>query len=213
MKSFRDMDYYELLEVGRDAEPGELDRAYTLLREAYKPGSLAAYSVLDEQEAADLRRQIEAAYDVLSNPDRRRAYDASLGGGSIPELPEEDRGERAGEGEPTGAAATLGGFEDLDDGDPEAPWDGARLRRSRLARGIDLDAIATITKVNPSYLRFLEEDRFDALPAPVYVRGFVEAYARHLGLEARSIAASYVERLQLVQQGHHKRRGRLLGGH
>jgi len=206
MKSFRDMDHYELLEVSRDAVPKELERAYSLLREAYKPGSLAAYSVLDEQEAADLRRQIEAAYDVLSNPDRRRAYDASLWSGV-----EANDVDAVSEPE-TVSAPTVGGFEDLDDGDPDAPWDGARLRRSRLARGIDLDAIATVTKVNPSYLRFLEEDRFDALPAPVYVRGFVEAYARYLGLEARSVAASYVERSQR-HDGQPRRRGRLLSGH
>lgn len=212
MKSFHDLDHYELLEVSRDAAPGELERAYTLLREAYKPGSLAAYSVLDEQEAADLRRQIEAAYDVLSNPERRRAYDASLSNGSEAPIAEASGVGVAGEAEADPSPA-LGGFEDLDDGDPDAPWDGARLRRSRLARGIDLVAIATVTKVNPSYLRFLEEDRFEALPAAVYVRGFVEAYARYLGLEARSVAASYIEGLQRGQDRQGKPRGRLLGGH
>jgi flagellar biosynthesis protein FlhG len=207
MKSCREMDYYELLEISRGAAAEEIDRAYALLREAYEPGSLAAYSVFDEPEAAVLRDQIDVAYAVLSDPERRRAYDASLKGLTTQDereapLPDLEGG--------SGRSTALNGFEDIDDGDIDAPWDGARLRRSRLARGVDLEAIASVTKVNPAYLRFLEEDRFDALPAPVYVRGFVDAYARYLGLEARRIAGSYIERFQRHYEQQQKPHGRLL---
>ncbi len=208
MKSYREMDHYELLEISRDAADEEIDRAHALLREAYEPGSLAAYSVFDEPEAAALRAQIDEAYAVLSDAERRRAYDASLKGSMLyddhdaPSAPEFEGG--------AGRSTAFNGFEDIDDGDADAPWDGARLRRSRLARGVDLEAIASVTKVNPSYLRFLEEDRFEALPAPVYVRGFVNAYARYLGLEARRIAASYIERFERHYEQQHKPRSRLL---
>lgn len=206
MKSFREMDHYELLEIPRDAAREEIDRAYALLREAYEPGSLAAYSVFDEPEAAVLRDQIEAAYAVLSDPDRRSTYDASLAG----RTPAGDLDEESASEADRARSAAFEEFDDLDDRDADAPWDGARLRRSRLARGIEIEAIANVTKVNPTYLRFLEEDRFDALPAPVYVRGFVDAYARYLGLEARSIAASYMERFQQHYEQGQKPRGRLL---
>jgi cytoskeletal protein RodZ len=45
-----------------------------------------------------------------------------------------------------------------------------------------------------SYLRCLEEDHYAGLPAPVYVRGFVAAYARCVGLDPQSVAASYMQR-------------------
>ncbi len=45
-----------------------------------------------------------------------------------------------------------------------------------------------------SYLRYLEEDHYAGLPAPVYVRGFVAAYARCVGLDPQAVAASYMQR-------------------
>jgi flagellar biosynthesis protein FlhG len=84
-------------------------------------------------------------------------------------------------------------------------WDGARLRRARLRQGIEIDEIAKTTKVNPTYLRFIEEERFDGLPAAVYVRGFVTGIAGCLGLDAKSVASSYVARLE-QHKGISKRR-------
>jgi flagellar biosynthesis protein FlhG len=77
----------------------------------------------------------------------------------------------------------------------EGEWTGARLRRARLRQGIELDEITKITKVNPTYLAFIEEERFDGLPASVYVRGFVVGYAGCLGLDAKQVAASYLPAL------------------
>jgi cytoskeletal protein RodZ len=59
---------------------------------------------------------------------------------------------------------------------------------------MDFEEISARTKVNPSYLAFLEEERFGELPPRVYVRGFVMAYAICLGLEPKAVAASYLRR-------------------
>ena len=48
--------------------------------------------------------------------------------------------------------------------------------------------------MNPSYLGFLEEERFSDLPTRVYVRGFAMAYAACLGLDTAVVAASYMRR-------------------
>ena len=89
-------------------------------------------------------------------------------------------------------------------------FDGARLRRCRVRRGLELEQIAAITKVNPRYLACIEEDRFDELPAPVYVRGFVHAYARCLGLDPAPVAAAYLERFERARASG-DRRSRALG--
>ena len=60
---------------------------------------------------------------------------------------------------------------------------GGRLRASRLESGFTLEQAAEETRINSGYLDAIEGDRFDVLPAPVYVRGFVRLYARFLGID------------------------------
>jgi len=59
------------------------------------------------------------------------------------------------------------------------PW----LRAQREARGVTLAEIAEVSKISLRYLEALEQDRFDVLPAPVFVRGFLREYARVVGLD------------------------------
>ena len=102
----------------------------------------------------------------------------------------------------------LSEFEQFDDGHGE--FDGARLRRYRMRCGMELEDIAGVTKINPSYLRFIEEERFADLPSKVYVRGFVTAYAQTLGLDAKRVAASYMKSFDEGQQS--PRKGRFFEG-
>ncbi|MFN7939995.1 MAG: DUF4115 domain-containing protein [Thermoanaerobaculia bacterium] len=60
---------------------------------------------------------------------------------------------------------------------------GLWLRRQREARSISLREIADSTKISVRYLEALEQDRFDVLPAQVFVRGFLREYARFVGLD------------------------------
>jgi flagellar biosynthesis protein FlhG len=63
---------------------------------------------------------------------------------------------------------------------------------------VEIDQIAVTTKINPTYLRFIEEEKFQDLPAPVYVRGFVGAYARCIGLDPERVVSGYMKRLEGV---------------
>lgn len=69
---------------------------------------------------------------------------------------------------------------------------GAWLRTQREARGVTIDAIAETSKISRRYLESLETDRFDALPAPVFVRGFLREYSRIVGLDADEVANFYL---------------------
>ncbi len=60
---------------------------------------------------------------------------------------------------------------------------GNKLREAREARGLSLDDVAHVTRIPRSSLALLEEGRADKLPAPVFVRGFIRAYARAVGLD------------------------------
>lgn len=59
---------------------------------------------------------------------------------------------------------------------------GALLRQERETRGISLETVAEATKIGKNYLRALEEDRYQDLPAAAYLPGFIRAYATYLGL-------------------------------
>lgn len=60
---------------------------------------------------------------------------------------------------------------------------GRALKRSRLATGYDIDAIASILRIRPEYLEALEEGAHARLPGRVYAIGFVRTYASFLGLD------------------------------
>jgi flagellar biosynthesis protein FlhG len=213
VKPIDSQDHYEMLEVSPSATTEELDRAYRIALSAYHSGSLASYSIFDESDASVIRERIEHAYQILSNPDTRLAYDASIGvvgGDTGPEPVELAPVVEAG-GARSAEIAQGDAFEDLEAEaeEEEEGFDGARLRRARLRRGIDLDEIATVTKVSPNYLQCLEADRFDHLPARVYVRGFVGAYARAIGLDEQRVTETYMAHFD--EAGSAPPKGRLLG--
>jgi cytoskeletal protein RodZ len=59
---------------------------------------------------------------------------------------------------------------------------GARLREARMRQGLDLSDCAAATRIRERYLVAIEDDRFESLPDPAYVNGFLRAYAAHLGV-------------------------------
>jgi len=60
---------------------------------------------------------------------------------------------------------------------------GEELRRERLVREVSLEEISASTKISIRLLTALEASDVAKLPAPVFTRGFIRAYARHLGLD------------------------------
>jgi flagellar biosynthesis protein FlhG len=198
VKSLAEQDHYEVLEVRRGATPEEIERAYRMAQATYVDDSLAGYSVFEEGDVAAICERIEIAYRTLSDAAAREAYDAKLERRSAVE-PAPTGFEEVAESPPDAAsgAATLEPIDVLDDLDGDCgEFDGARLRRVRLRQGVELDDIASVTKVNPTYLSFIEEERFDDLPAAVYVRGFVIGYASCVGLDAKRVASSYMKRYE-----------------
>ena len=69
---------------------------------------------------------------------------------------------------------------------------GARLKREREQRKITLDEIAVSTKIGTRFLAAIEEDRFDQLPGGIFNKGFIRAYARHLGMDENQAIADFV---------------------
>jgi hypothetical protein len=62
---------------------------------------------------------------------------------------------------------------------------GNSLREARLRQGLDFIEIEQSTKIRGKYLRALEDEQFDVLPAQTYVKGFLRSYADYLGLDGQ----------------------------
>jgi len=221
MKPISDQDHYEILETTRDASSKEVERAYRLQRATYAEDSLANSSLFDDADISVLRERIEVAYGILGDADKRRAYDEGLdpqkadSAGSADNSPvdlsadasvntTEGRSvglEQAPVAEPKRAPAPLTRAVDYEEVDEKSgDFDGPRLQRVRVRRDVSIDQISASTKINPLYLRFIEEERTADLPAAVYVRGFVRAYASYLGLDPDKVARSYMERFEEARE-------------
>jgi hypothetical protein len=71
---------------------------------------------------------------------------------------------------------------------------GSSLREARLRQGLDLVDAEQGTKIRSKYLRALEDERFELLPAQTYVKGFLRSYADFLGLEGQLYVDEYNSR-------------------
>jgi cytoskeleton protein RodZ len=70
---------------------------------------------------------------------------------------------------------------------------GEELRRERVIREISLEEISAATKISLRLLTALEASDVSRLPAPTFTRGFIRAYARHLGLDPEEMVNAYLQ--------------------
>ena len=68
---------------------------------------------------------------------------------------------------------------------------GGRLREAREAQGLQIEEVANELRISASALAALEDNRFDALGAAVFARGYLKQYGARLGLDPRDLLARY----------------------
>jgi cytoskeleton protein RodZ len=68
---------------------------------------------------------------------------------------------------------------------------GATLREARMRARIDVSEIEAQTKIRAKYLRALENEEWDLLPGPTFVKSFLRTYAQALGLDGRALVEEY----------------------
>ena len=81
---------------------------------------------------------------------------------------------------------------------PDAMDVGAALREAREQRGLSLNRLSQDTKITVTILQAIETNRRDMLPGGIFLRGFVRAYAREIGLNPEDTVRQYLDQFEPV---------------
>jgi cytoskeleton protein RodZ len=73
---------------------------------------------------------------------------------------------------------------------------GSTLREARMRARIDISEVEARTKIRAKYLRAIENEEWDLLPGPVYVKSFLRTYGEFLGLDTRALIDEYKRRYE-----------------
>jgi hypothetical protein len=77
---------------------------------------------------------------------------------------------------------------------------GTILRRARSRREVELSEVEAATRIRLRYLRAIEDEEWDVLPAGVYRRGFIRTYASFLGLDGERLVEDYRQSVEPWQR-------------
>lgn len=73
---------------------------------------------------------------------------------------------------------------------------GSTLREARIRARVDITEVEVATKIRAKYLRALENEEWDLLPGPVYIRSFLRTYGDYLGLDSRMLTEQFKQRFE-----------------
>ncbi len=73
---------------------------------------------------------------------------------------------------------------------------GATLRDARIRARIDMAEVEANTKIRAKYLRAIENEEWELLPGPVYVKSFLRTYGDYLGLDSRMLVEEFKRRYE-----------------
>ncbi|MBI5816153.1 MAG: helix-turn-helix domain-containing protein [Nitrospinae bacterium] len=196
----RTLDHYALLNLPYSARQDEVERAYMHLTSVYAENSRACCGAISEVEREWIARRIQEAYDTLTDAARRAEYDATMResgdhGRIGPKAASGPDGSHA-EHQPARVEGGNGAVSrrkepTVNPAFTSGAISGSHLRNIRLARGASLDEISAMTKVKKAYLEAIESENFKSFPAPVFLKGFLKAYAKALGLDPEEISSKY----------------------
>lgn len=189
------VDYYKLLQISPSATQVDIINAYRHAKLAYQQDSLAVYSLFSEQELELIREQVEQAYHVLSDLERRHQYDEAnsfsdelsdvkVSADNVIPLHKPVAGSPKAAQESTSALIS-------------SDFCGEFLRQAREARGVSLESIAGQTKISKHYLQAIEDEDIAHFPELVYLKGYLRQYCHEIGLDPEPVVAQYISLMAL----------------
>jgi len=168
--------YFEILELPPDASLEEVRKAYLHLKDLYSKGSIVTLPVEDEIS------------EGLNSEILLKIEDAYM---NLVSLYKED-GTPQRDTESVLSDATI--------------FNGRALRDLRERLSIDLRDVALVTKIQIQHLENIEFENYEALPAEVYVRGYITSYAKYLSLDPKRVVDDYMKEYHVWKEAQDKKK-------
>lgn len=201
-KKVSELNYYELLNLDTSASGKQIEKAYLNSISIYSKDSIASYGAISDKERQWMLDRIQEAYNTLINATSRSGYDSEklkLASNEQVESPTVSlRATGIDSGSinirTSGTAAPAGNIEQSGQAHQLVGQriTGANLRDIRRAKGTSLEEISEITKVKKSFLEAIEKQDVDNFPAPIFMKGYLKAYAKALALDPAEIIEKYM---------------------
>lgn len=200
-KNTENLTAYQVLEISSNSHPKEIQVAYQKKLEIYSDNSFVTIGLMTKEEKEKERDFLEQNYKLLINSQSRQKYDEELISKNL--LKEEDRISDYREiqeqqrivqeslemtqesGEEKNEQCEISDF---------SYYDGPTLKKIRLMKKVSVEEIVSETNIRSWYIDSIEEERFDALPARLYVKGFLKQIAMYLKLPVEKVLRDYLER-------------------
>ncbi len=216
MRTFENDNYYQILQVATTAGTDEIKRAYRDALALYEKESIVTYSLFSEEQRDILLQAIEVAFATLVNENKRAAYNQML----------IDTGQVDATIFSKQAQRQLAVYSDVSSTSREkslSQWvrkktdeieikqlieeihskemlSGKELMQLREALGIEIPEIYAITKISNDTLKMIEANQFKDLPATIYLKQFLKAYANILQLDSQHVVEGYLKYMDADQR-------------
>lgn len=213
--------YYRILGIPYYSTVQEISEAYQNLKKVYRDQTLALYSLIDSDEAQDSLKDVEQAYQILSDPQNRKVFDLQLKSFEpsdqatwirpMQEGQKEasqnkrfnfEKGNKYSETAHVNKAASINKYSLIYDKNPQMEeeikisenFEGQFLKKIREYKNINLERMAEVTRISKRNIINIEQEDYKELPAAVYIRGYVSQIAKFLKLDDQKVASSYMAR-------------------
>ncbi|MBE9592436.1 MAG: helix-turn-helix domain-containing protein [Proteobacteria bacterium] len=211
MKRLTEQDYYSLLDISPKASFEEVRSAYDQAMSIYSTDSISTYTLFTQKEKELILSRLAEAYKTLTNNQLRKEYnhfliergelfpqeigfssmeDSNIAKGKLLEVSVESLTQKQqkvkDERVPSSKNLTL--F------DSQISVTGKSIKIIRTSKEMSLEEIFKQTNISRETLEDIEEERFEKLPALVYLKGFLKAYAKILQVNQTEMVDGYVKR-------------------
>jgi len=211
MKSFNELNYYDMLEISVNASDFEIRQAYKDMLSIYNEDSSVTYSLFSDEGRKQILESIEFAFATLIDKDTRIDYDGMLvqsGRINKSDLIKTDSqklipifGNRN-SGRPIISNGKI--KEKVKNSEVKEITtqifskeliSGNDIKKLRKMMGIELEEVYEVTRIRASILKSLEEDNIEKLPSGSYIQYLLKLYADFLRIDSRKIIEGYLKNI------------------
>ena len=213
MKKFDELNYYEILKIPINSPYFQIKQAYKDALSLYDQDSALTYSLFSREERDEILKKIEDAHSTLTDDNKRAAYDRMLVDSGQVKAPI-SFGVKQYQSSLRSTGRTMEGEDHIHSKVKEnistegvqnlskelfsnELISGDDLKKFRKALSVDILEIHTITKISVSVLNAIEENRFERLPPDIYLKNFLNSYAKVLQLDPKKVVDGYFRTISL----------------